>query len=135
MMIDCRVMGHSGYVGDSSTVHHRLSMMAAGDNSALPVATLALFVCRLGSAVRPAHLPPKRPCTSVCVRMKHDSDADAHHYDSLLHGSAAEGCTNAAYPYSSIGSRKTAEIRGTFLKGASPRCRCDYDGRSDCLTK
>lgn len=41
MMIDCRVMGHSGMSGDSSALHHRLSMITKGVRIVLPVAALS----------------------------------------------------------------------------------------------
>lgn len=83
--------------GDSSALHHRLSVITKAEHSVLPVAGLALFVS-LGSAFRPVLLPEGRRGISLCMgvsaMIKNVSDAHSNPYGHLLHGSAAEGCRN-----------------------------------------
>lgn len=100
MMMDCRVMGHSRYVGgDSSALHHRLSTITEGEHSLLPVAAVsALLSDQFISLKAPLY-------AGVSVKINNVSDADSNSYGRLLHGSAAEGCRNAASPPQATGRK------------------------------
>lgn len=92
-------MGHSRYVGgDSSALHHRLSTITKGEHSLLPVAAVSVLLSDQFIYLKALY-------AGVSVKTNNVSDADSNPYGRLLHGSAAEGCRNAASPPQATGRK------------------------------